>query len=169
MKFIKFLFEEKENIIVKSPNKCTKKELNSFANLVNSGGQLSHKLNKDDIKEFGHLLSFYYENNKLLSVSALKIPNKEYKEKVFKEANAENLMNKYKYESGWSYTIPEARGKGLIVKLMEGLLKKTKNGVYATTRISNKAIEKVMEKMKFKKIGKNFPGMTEPIQVWINK
>jgi hypothetical protein len=118
----------KQNIIIKSPNNCTKKELKDFEKLIIEGKQVSEKGLFKKISN-AKVLAFCYIDNEIASISAVKIPKNSYREKVFRNAGVTGLVKKYLYELGYSYTKPEYRGKGLNISCSKELLTKLKSGI----------------------------------------
>jgi GNAT superfamily N-acetyltransferase len=158
--------QELGKILIKSPAKLTKSELKQIYQLITTGGEVSSLGLLERMKE-AKLFAFYVLNNKIISVRALKVPLTSYRTRIFASAGVPTLASNYDYEGGWSYTLPEYRNKGLSAQLYRKLLENESN-IYTTTRVSNKSIIRVLEKLGFKRIGKTYPGRdNQQIQLWV--
>jgi GNAT superfamily N-acetyltransferase len=168
MKFNEFLILEKDEslngIVIKKPSQCSPEEIREFYNLVAAGGEYSLSALSYGIKK-SPLLGFYFDNGDIVSVAAIKTD--EYKDFYFDQANVSGKRD-YKYELGWFYTLSDYRGQGLSSKLAEKLLNKIKSKkIFATTRINNIAMIKILERNGFTRLGTPYQGRTAPIQLWV--
>ena len=148
MRFKNYLTENiKENIFIKKPKDCSIDELNRYVKLISLYGD--HSISKSDLKR-ANLLGFYYKNDEIISLCAIKNPNKSYVIDIFDAANVSNTINQ---EMGWALTLPNHRGKGYITKLRHEILKQVKGKVFATTRDNNIGSQKTLERQGFKQTG----------------
>uniref|UniRef100_A0A6M3K7J7 Putative acetyltransferase n=1 Tax=viral metagenome TaxID=1070528 RepID=A0A6M3K7J7_9ZZZZ len=170
MKLSHYIFEELsiDNSVIKSPKECTKEELDSFYKLVIKGGQVITGGLRRSINN-AYLLAFYYDGDKLVSIRGVKRPNRGYVEYVFDNAGVPELANKYKYETGWAFTIPSHRRKGIGSFAYTKMLEKSKGvKIFATTREGNVAPQKILKKNGFKRLGEPYEGITEDnVLLWV--
>jgi len=81
----------------------------------------------------------------------LKIPNDEYKEKVFTKSKTNENSKDYTFELGWIVSLKSGYGN----KLVEILSTYTTN-VYATVRQQNKIMKHLLEKFGFTISGNSY-------------
>lgn len=140
-------------MILKSPNNCSSQEKEKIYNFLKGGNQVTLCGLTERI-ESAKLLGFIFEDNQILGVAALKIPDKSYKEDIFKKAQASDDPNDYKYEIGYASTKPEYQGKGICSQLIQGIIKEVNDEkLFATTRVNNKQMQHILGKNGFEKIG----------------
>lgn len=154
-------------IKVQQPDKITDKEFNTFYEMVKSGGQVNRETLINRLKK-AKLLAFGYDNDEsLIAVSSLKIPNNNYKNNVFINGSIKDSTNKYSYELGYAVTHKEHRGNGYNFKLNKELISKVDDGnIYATT--GNPFMVKLLKKLDFKPIGKEYDGKyNEKLQIYV--
>ena len=144
------------SIKILSPEMFNKKNIDIFYELVKEGEQVNLNGLKGRILRSA-LLGFYSIENKLVSVSSIKNPNSEYKERIFKKANISELAVRHQYELGYAYTIKEYRGMGINISLNERLLDQIEDhAVYATTH--NENMKSSLVKMGFEAVGREYEG-----------
>lgn len=119
-------------IKVQQPDKITDKEFNSFYEMVKTGGQVNEETLINSLKK-AKLLAFEYANdNSLIAITSLKIPNN--KNNVFVNGSIKESTDKYSYELGYAVTHKKHRGNGYNFKLNKELLSKVNDdNIYATT------------------------------------
>lgn len=140
---------------IKSPSDCTKDELENFRNLVLEGGQVTSNGLETRIKNC-QSLGFYYVDNELVGISAIKRKPKEVVRRTLVKANIES-EDVPTLELGYSYTRPKFRRRGINRKLNDELLHQTTGErVYATT--DNDIMREYLTTKGFKKIGDSFKG-----------
>jgi predicted GNAT family acetyltransferase len=113
------------------------------------------------------LLSFAIKDDVILAIRAIKKPDPRYVQEVFTNAGIADLHNQFSHETGWSVTLPEHRCKGLSGTLLKELITKIDANVYSTTRVSNKAPQKILERTGFVQTGKEFSGREESLILWL--
>lgn len=140
-------------IIVTNPSEIKKKHFDQIICLITKGGQVSkYGLNERLLNS--EKIAYKFFGSKILSVAAIKNPNKSYKTRVFRLSKV-NLIKEYNYELGYIVTDPDYEGKGYCQKVVSALLKKTKGlDMYATTRKSS--MVHILKKHGFVKKGKVF-------------
>ncbi len=142
-------------MIIKKSSDCTEEELEDFKNLVLAGGQVTANGLEARIKNC-KALGFYYVDNKLVGISAIKQKNKEIVKRTRDKAKvkAEEIPT---LELGYSFTKPEFRGRGINKKLNNGLLEViVGEKIYATT--DSNIMRKYLSENGFKKMGESFKG-----------
>ena len=157
-----------DNLIIKTPDKCSKKEITKFYNLVVKGGQVITGGLKKSIKN-AKFLAFYYDDGEIVSIRAIKKAKPAYRDHVFNNAGVDELADKYQYETGWAYTIPSHRRRGIGSFAYKKMLEKAKGiKLFATTRESNIAPQKTLKKNGFKQIGEPYIGITDDnVILWV--
>tara|TARA_R110002111_G_scaffold156492_1_gene223184 strand:- start:703 stop:1182 length:480 start_codon:yes stop_codon:yes gene_type:complete len=155
-------------IKVRQPNKFSEKEINDFYKLVKVGGQVNKETLMTRLKK-AKLLALGYVDDQLIAVTSLKIPNKNYKNKVFTNGIIKEKANLYSYELGYAVTHEKHRGKGYNFKLNEKLLSKVDDGnIYATT--GNSQMVKLLKRLGFIALGKEYIGKyNDKLQIYALK
>jgi GNAT superfamily N-acetyltransferase len=143
--------------MIKSPAECSPQELEAFKALLIKG-EIEVEEGLSERVAQTELLGFYFDDEKLVAVAALKHPVPGYKKGLFKKAGvliAE--AEKYELEFGWAYILPEYRNRGIGSDLMERLVKNMgSNAALATIRTSDDAMAVSLKKLGFKKAGEPF-------------
>lgn len=141
---------------IKSPKECTPAEIDAFKNLVLEGGEVtSYGLHKR-IERAERLV--FINEDKCIAVGAIKNPNEGYKSDVFAKAGVPEKSKEFKYELGWLYVTPSARGKGLGRNLMNAVTEFIGvSGCYATTREKNNSMHHLFTQYSFNKLGSVYP------------
>lgn len=127
-------------------------ELNTFERLVHEGGEVIAAGLRQRIEQAEKLV--FLKENECVGVAAIKNPNAKYKSGVFTKAGISEKNNVFKYELGWLYVIPSARGNGfgreLMIKVTDFL---NGTGCFATTRENNKAMHRLLIQYSFNPVG----------------
>lgn len=143
-------------IKVQQPSKFSEKEINEFYELVKGGGQVNKETLMSRLKK-AKLLALGFVDDKLIAVTSLKIPNNNYKNRIFNNGEIKGKASLYSYELGYAVTHKKYRGKGYNFKLNDKLISKVKDGnIYATT--GNPYMVKLLNNLGFKAIGKEYKG-----------
>jgi GNAT superfamily N-acetyltransferase len=141
---------------IRKPAECTKTEKENFAALVNESDEVDPDRLAERI-ERAESLAFYYLNDRLVAVGALKNRKPEYRRKVFAKAGSDNEPEDFPLELGWLYTAKEARGKGLAKNIIAALIENAAGDrIFATTRSNNLPIHKLFEKTGFRRSGTSY-------------
>ena len=128
-------------IVIKPPSECSAGELDAFTSLVVLRRDVSASTLEKRIRRSLYL-GFYYDDNELIGIVALKKPSKPYVAAL--EALLEKPLPSRK-EVGWAYTLPEHRDRGVSGALLSGLLETcSRPGLFAVTRADNDAAAKVL-------------------------
>lgn len=113
--------KDTEVIASKTPNDCSVAELQDFAALVRAGGEVTAVDLEVRIKKAEKLV-FLEQDGCLMGIAALKNPEKNYKEGVFRKAQASFEAKQFLFELGWVFVLPSSRGAGFSHKLMDAAL-----------------------------------------------
>lgn len=139
---------------LKKPSECSNGDLKKFTALVIRGGEVQSNSLSDRIKNSYYLAFYYAKNKKLVAVGAIKKPSKNYTERIFKKAQYTCNSIFFDYELGYIYVDPLFRGKGIGEKIVSSLIKNTfEKPIYATTRLSNISMQKILDKHHFNIVG----------------
>ena len=143
---------------IKAPSRCNDKELQNFHCLVLEGEQVQAAGLKDGIRK-AVLLAFYYEEDTLVGIAALKRPHQAHKEEVIRKAGVFEKRDEFDLELGWAFTLEKYRGKGICSCLVRKLLEAhgSKN-LFATTRKDNVQMQKILKQNGFRRVGKSYVG-----------
>jgi hypothetical protein len=152
-------------IIVQKPSKIEPELIETFIKMVCEHSKICLDGLPERI-ERAALLSFAIKENRVAAIRAIKQQGPDYVRAVFKMAGMKPLYPAFKYETGWSVTLPEFRCKGLSGMLLKELLSHIKGNVYSTTRASNVAPQKILTRTGFTRTGNEFKGRIEPLVLW---
>ena len=143
------------HIKVIPPEECIVKEFYTFIDMVKAGGQNLNEGLVSRVKKAKYL-GFYYLEEKLISISAIKTPTDSYIEYIFSNAGLDipdNIL-----EKGWTYTLPDYRKRGYGLELGLKLIQKVDTDLFATIRRNNGNIPRLLTRQGFKQEGKPFNG-----------
>ena len=153
-------------IIISRPEEVDTIHLDHFEKLVCKHSKIHLDGLRDRIEE-AELLSLAIKDEEIIAIRAIKRPGRCYVREIFMKGNLLHFYSQFRYETGWSVTLPEFRCQGLSGMLLKKLLKMVDNNVYSTTRISNIAPQKVLTNNGFVRYGQDFAGREEPLCVWL--
>lgn len=142
----------------KAPGKCSKAELDSFENLVRIGDEVILKGLRNRI-ESAYVLTFGKTvGGEVVGVAALKNPNHNYRNSVFKKSRSKEEPSQWHAELGWIFVRNEYRKQGLATRLVKELFSSaTPMTVYATAREKNDPVLPLLEKFGFGQSGQAYP------------
>lgn len=141
--------------VVKQPHDCSPQELDEFESLVLQGGEVTPNGLSRRIKKAEQLV--FCDRNPVIGVGAVKNPNDGYRTSVFTKAGVLEQLENFKFELGWLYTSPAARGEGVGNQLMEAAIRVSgAGGIFATTRFDNDAMHYLFDKYSFEKLGEAY-------------
>jgi hypothetical protein len=147
-----------------SPVCCSLRELEAFESLVKEGGEVHPDGLGERIRAAVHLGFVKDQHNDLVAVAAIKRPNSEYRDKVFTDARASHLIQRFGVlELGWAYTRPGLRKLGLCSLLTSLLLTQVQEPVFVTTRIDNQETKGILARTGFTFLGVPYQGRTSTI------
>lgn len=133
---------------VKAPSKANKDELEQFATLVESGGEVSEGL-RQRMKR-ADALGFLTFESKIVGTAALKNPSNQYRNGTFAKAKSTAEPASHPFELGWIYLAESHRGHKRIFPLLSAIIDRADGqGIYATTRSSNEPMKKLLSQFGF--------------------
>jgi ribosomal protein S18 acetylase RimI-like enzyme len=156
---------------IKQPAECSACELESFKEMVVEAGQVCEAGLERRI-EHAHLLTFQYDESKLVAVAGLKHPEDNYRRRVFRNAGVSELADNYGAELGWVVTLEEYRGQHIGSRLVQNLLERTESrGVFATTKTDNRQMQAILIKNGFRECGEPYEGRcgTYQLQLYLHE
>lgn len=152
------LVEKMLSYQIKKPTICNRSELYDFKMKVVEGGQVNPQGLEYRIRA-AKRLAFCYENDHIAGIAALKNPNANYKQCIFRRARVAEISNKYELELGWVVTTPQFQGQGIAGSLVQKLIKSlSTQNVFATTKANNLAMKKILKKCGFITCGNPYSG-----------
>lgn len=143
------------DISVLSPNKLNSDQIQQVHNLISAGGEIRPETLSAGISR-AQLLAIATDNDKIVAVTAIKTPSESYRTGVFTKAGVPELLPKYKFESGFSYTDPSYRNTGITAELHRQLFQQTSSSLFATVRTENRVALLGLQRLGFKPVGKPF-------------
>lgn len=123
-------------LVVLVPGDCSAKQLAEFRELALAGRQVDPAGLERRIRN-ALFLAFVYDEQRLVSIGALKIPTDHHRADVFRLAGVPDRASDFPVEMGWAYTIPEYRGRGLHRQVIGDLLSRTGDNIFSTTKAAN--------------------------------
>lgn len=147
--------------IIGEASDFSKKEIATFKKIVLEAGEVSSGT-FDGLIEKNPILLFYPNPKKIKAIGALKIPNKEYKDGVFKKSNSRADSNSFKYELGWIVSLEEEKGIGQ--KITE-ILAAYQPKMYATVRKDNVKMNHIIQKFGFQQSGNSYDSIRGDYQI----
>ena len=130
---------------LKHAAECTPEEISAFKKIVIAAKEVK-KYSFDKLISNNPLLMFTPNSTNIEGVGALKIPNKSYKNKIFKKAQSTLNPNEFHYELGWVVALKANKGIG---KFITETLSKHNSNIYATTRTENEKMNAILKKAAF--------------------
>jgi ribosomal protein S18 acetylase RimI-like enzyme len=141
---------------VVSPHDATILEQDRFAELVNEGDEVAGDV-QDRIHRARSLI-LISDGNNIQAVAALKNPYPNYARRVFRSAGRQGMETRYAIELGWIFVATTHRRMGLAGMLVEKALEVAgQEPMFATTRSSNPAMLRILERNGFVTLGTSFP------------
>lgn len=102
-------------------------------------------------------ISFYVENEEVISTASIKIPTANYKKDTFINSKANEDFDNFEFELGYISTNINFRGQKLASKLCKELCALYSNhNIFSTTRIDNEPMKSILSQNNFKEIGNEF-------------
>lgn len=139
------------------PSACDEKTLADFRALVLAGGEVTSTGLEDRVRSAVRLI-FLKVCGCLCGVAALKRPEENYRKKISAQSGIPLPEAEYRFELGWVFVMPSARGRGFSVDLTrEALSAAGAAGVFATSRSDNIAMHRALAKFGFEPVGEPYP------------
>ena len=125
-------------------------EINLFKEILIDANEVS-ELSFNGLIERNPKLLIIGDTEKPLGIGALKIPNIEYKEKVFRLSGSKLDYKDYKYELGWVVSLEKGNGNKIV-----DILSNSENNIYATVREQNEKMIFLLKKYGFSQTGNSY-------------
>jgi predicted GNAT family N-acyltransferase len=140
-------------IEVKSPTDWPRDVLGSFEGLVRAGGEVAGAGLPVRITE-AKVLACHFVEGQLAAIAALKNPKQSYRAKILARSGFDLDQERYPYELGWVFVVPQHRGARLSRPLVKACLASANNaGVFATTRQDNEPMQRTLKRYGFAQAG----------------
>lgn len=154
--------------LLKEPLACTEGERREFARLVRRGFNGSDKGLNGRIRNANRLAFYYVVGDVLAGIAALKLPGAHYREGVFEKAGLAVTSADYECELGWVFVDAAHRGNRIAESLCRQLLaKEPAAGVFATTRVDNDIMIRILLVLGFERAGKPYSRRNEELVVFL--
>jgi GNAT superfamily N-acetyltransferase len=145
-------------VVLKRPPSCDPAELAAFETLVRESGEVAERGLPVRIRAAACLAFYYAPQGDLAAIAALKVPRKSYRDRVFRAARTRRRPDAYPLELGWFFVRPAHRGRRMSQRLAAPLLEQERDrAVFATARIGNSAMLKVLSSLGFERTGTPYP------------
>lgn len=115
---------------------ASKEEVDTFVELVRSGGAVDEKYVRMGVERLGTQITFAEVGGRTVGVAALKVPSVEYRSGLQGAAKADYSLpeSEYPYELGYVSVLPKYAGKGIARALVTEVMRLADgNGIFATT------------------------------------
>lgn len=142
-------------ITVSRPNRLTPDQLRQVQALISAGGEVRTDTLLAGLQR-AQLIAIAEDAGQVIAVTAVKTPVESYRTAVFTKAGVPELLNKYRYESGFSYTDPNYRSTGISAQLHRQLFQQAQEPLFSTVRTENRVALLGLQRMGFKPIGEPF-------------
>jgi GNAT superfamily N-acetyltransferase len=137
------------NVTLREPTACSSAESAAFRDLVVQGDEVDPDGLEGRIQK-AKALVFGTCDDLLVGVAAVKCQERNYRHGIFQKAGISDLAGRYVYELGWIFVVPEFRGKGFSVALVEkSLASFGAENVYSTSKTSNTPMHRTLLKFGF--------------------
>lgn len=142
-------------ISIVKPNQLTPEQLQQVHTLISAGGEVRSDTLSAGLQR-AQLIAIAEDAGQVIAVTAIKTPVESYRTAVFTKAGVPELLNKYHYESGFSYTDPNYRSTGVSAQLHRQLFQQAQEPLFSTVRTENRVALLGLQRMGFKPIGEPF-------------
>ena len=95
-------------------------------------------------------------NGHMVGAVVLKVPNAQYRQRVFEKAGVPELERNYRLEVGYAFVAPGHRASGVSVRLLGAMRNQMPAQVFATTREQNTAINTLLQFAGFRVTGEPY-------------
>jgi len=141
----------------REPTACSDAERRRFARVVRQGFPGARDLSAR-IRAAKWLAFYYSGGDALKGIAALKRPDERYRRDLSQWADAPPDFADYQLELGWVFVAPTYRGRGIAKHLCRQLLALAPaSRVFATTRVNNDLMIRILDALGFARVGRPFP------------
>ncbi len=132
------------------------KEINQIKKLIIEGGEVD-TVTLDERFSKVERVSFYIENEEVVSTASIKKPTVNYRKNTFTKSKSNVNNEDFKFELGYISTNKDFTGQKLASKLCFKLCELyPKNYIFSTTKIDNERMMSILAKNNFKETGEKF-------------
>lgn len=143
---------------IEEPAACTDGELEEFAHLVRQGFASADERLPGRIRNARWLGLHRNDAGVLTALAAIKSPGDARRAETFAQAGAGLSPAECTHELGWVFVVPAERGKGIATELCQRLLERVPGvPVFATTRVNNDTMRRILVTLGFVRRGGAFP------------
>jgi ribosomal protein S18 acetylase RimI-like enzyme len=142
---------------IKRYTELSSKEINQIKNLIIEGDEVDVETLAERLSNVERI-SFFLENEEVISTASIKIPINNYKKNTFINSKSNINNEDFEYELGYISTSKNFQGQKLASKLCAELCSLYSNhNIFSTTRIDNDSMKSILAKNNFKETGIEFP------------
>lgn len=151
------------------PATATDGDLDAFARLVREGFPKAQDL-EARVGRAKWIAMSYSGHQKPVAVGALKQPDEDVRVAKFAAAGAPTLALDVRLDLGWIFVEPAVRRRGIARDICRGLLDCVPtDAVFATTRIDNVAMRRILELLGFTETGTAFAWRHETLTLLLRE
>ena len=156
---------------LKKYSELTLKEIEQIENLIKEGGEVDSKTLSERLSNTERI-SFFKENDEIVSTASIKIPTNNYKKNTFIKSQSNRSDEDFMFELGYVSTHKNFHGQKLASQLCNELCELYSSGfVFSTTRIDNEHMKSILSKNNFKETGTEFLNKDKSnfLKLYLNK
>lgn len=145
---------------IKKYSDLSEPERVQIINLILKGDEVNSATLPNRLSESA-LIAYFIDSNKIMATATIKMPLDSYKTKVFYDSNSNLSISDYIYELGYVMVDENCRGGKLASRLCRELTKIfLSQNLFATTRVDNVPMQKILKNNYFSEIGIMYPNRT---------
>jgi GNAT superfamily N-acetyltransferase len=155
------------DIVLKPPHEFSKDELRAIEALVRQGGEVESRNLPQNLRR-ALCLGAVILGGRLVGVGALKELGTHH-DTIIRRSGFGDLAS-FSAEIGYFFVDPTCRGKGLAGNMFKALLSRSPGAAYATTREDNDAMNHILKKNGFARVGQPWDSRRSPgkmIHLWV--
>lgn len=143
-------------LYLKKYSELSQIEINQIKNLIIEGDEVNVNTLTERLSN-AERISFYLEDEEIISTATIKIPTANYKKNTFINSKSNVAFDNFEFELGYISTNINFRGQKLASKLCKELCALySKHNIFSTTRIDNEPMKLILLQNDFKEIGNEF-------------
>jgi GNAT superfamily N-acetyltransferase len=144
------------SVDTRSPADYTEAELGAFEKLVGSSNEVDSSGLPARVRSAEWLFQLK-KGNIVIGVAALKCPAPNYRQHVADQSGVPLPANKFPYEFGWLYVLPEENGHRYSRLIINAAVEKAEGaGIFATCRQLNEAMHHILPQHGFVRSGSSY-------------
>lgn len=158
-------------LFIKKHSELSSTEIKDVENLIIKGGEVNPKTLSERLSN-AELISFFKENDEIISTASIKKPTDNYKENTFTKSKSARNHEDFQFELGYVSTDINFQGQKLASRLCDKLCELYSDySIFSTTRIDNESMKSILSKNNFKETGKEFPNKEKSnfLKLYLNK